>query len=150
MAIHFEHDVIVERPVEDVYAYVSDVRNASEWVSWADEMVVIEGSEQSGVAEGQRRSIKQTDFGIQSETVLEATDVDPGRSYTFESVDGPVEYRGTYRFEAVDDGTRLSRTYHVELSGLTRVVEPVMARRMKRRWESDFERLKTILEDDST
>lgn len=56
---------------------------------WANETAVIHGSEPSGIAERQRRLIKQTDFGIQIETVLEATDADPGRSYIFESVEGP-------------------------------------------------------------
>ena len=149
MAMYFEHDVFIERPVEEVYAYVGDVGNAAAWIPWADEVAVIEGPAPSGVAEGQQRSITQTDFGVRSETVLEATDVDPGHSYTFESVDDSVEYRGTYRFEAVGEGTRLTRTYHVELPGSKRVLEPLMARRMKWRWRSDFDRLKHVLENDS-
>lgn len=147
MAIYYEYDVIIERPVEEVYAYISDVSNASEWMPWADETAVINGPEPSGIAEGQRRLIKQRDFGIQSETVLEATDIDPGRSYTFESVEGPVDFRGEYCFEPVEEGTQLTRTYQVELPGLTRIMEPVMARQMKRQWESDLERVKDILED---
>lgn len=149
MAIHFEHNVIIERPVEEVYAYVSDVGNAAAWIPWTDKVAILRGPEPSGVAEGQRRLIKQTDFGVQSETVLEATDVDPGHCYTFESVDDPVEYQGTYRFEEVEEGTQLTRTYHVELPGLKRIMEPLMARRMKQRWRSDFDRLKHILENES-
>jgi uncharacterized membrane protein len=149
MAIHFEHTVIIKRPVKEVYTYVSDVGNAAAWIPWTDEVAVIDGPEPSGVGEGQRRLIKQTDFGVQSETVLEATDVDPGHSYTFESVNSPVEYRGTYRFAEVREGTRLTRTYHVELPGLKRVMEPLIARRMKQRWRADFDRLKHILEHES-
>lgn len=147
MAILYEHDLVIERPVEEVYSYISDVSNASDWMPWADETAVIDGPEPSGVAEGQRRLIKQTEFRVQSETVLEATDVDPGRSYSFETVEGPVSFQGSYRFEPVDGGTRLTRTYHVELPGLTRLMEPVMAPRMKRRWEADLERVKEILEN---
>lgn len=147
MVIHYEHDLVIERPVREVYAYLSDVRNAPEWMPWADETAVIEGPEPSGIATGQRRSIKQTDFGRQSETVLEATDVDPIRGYSLQSVEGPVEFQGSYRFEPVDRGTRLTRTYHVELPGVLRLIEPIMARRMKRRWEADLERVKAILEN---
>lgn len=146
MPIQYEHSLKIERPVEEVYAYISDVGNASEWMPWADETAVIDGPEPSGVAEGQRRSITQTDVGVRSETVLEATDVDPGRRYSFETVRGPVDFRGSYRFEPVNEGTRLTRTYHVEMPGLTRVLEPIMARRMKRRWEADLNRVKEILE----
>ncbi|MFB6198280.1 MAG: SRPBCC family protein [Halobacteriaceae archaeon] len=146
MAIDYQHSVIIERPVEDVYAYISDVGNAQEWMPWADETRVIEGPEPSGIAEGQRRLLKQTDFGIQSETIIEATKVEPGRRYAFETIDGPVDFQGSYHFEQVENGTRLTRTYHVELPGLTRLMEPIMARRMKRRWEADLQRVKTILE----
>lgn len=146
MTIRFEHSVHIERPVETVYTFVSDVSNAPMWMPWADETSVIEGPEPSGVAEGQRRRIKQTDFGVQSETVLEATEVEPGQHYTFESIEGPVDFRGTYRFEPVEDGTRLTRTYRVELSGVARLVEPILTRRMKRRWRADLNRIKGILE----
>jgi len=149
MAIRYEHDVVIERPVETVYSFVSDVANAPKWMPWADETAVIEGPEPTGVAEGQRRLIKQTDFGIQSETILEATEVTVGRSHTFESVSGPVEFRGTYSFEPVAEGTRLTRTYHVELPGLKRFMEPIVARRMKRRWEADLKRVKEQLEDEA-
>ena len=149
MAIDYEHSVRIERPVEDVYAYISDVRNAAEWMPWADEVAVVDGGEPSGVAEGQRRLLKQTDFGVQSETVIEATDVDPGRSYRFETVDGSVDFDGSYRFEPVANGTRLTRTYHVELPRVARLVEPIVARRMKRRWDADLQRVKEVLEDQS-
>lgn len=147
MTIDFEHSVVIERSVETVYTFVSDVANAPSWMPWADETIVIDGSEPSGVAEGQRRRIRQTDFGLRSETVLEATEVDPGRRYTFESVEGSVDFRSTYRFEPVEAGTRLTRTYRVEPSGVARLVEPIMARRMRRRWRADLDRLKELLED---
>lgn len=146
MTIQFDHAVVIDRPVESVYAFVSDVANAPRWMPWADETRVVDGPAPEGVAADQRRLIKQTDFGIQSETVLEATDVEPGRAYTFEAVEGPVAFRSTYRFEPVEAGTRFARTYRVELPGLARLLEPVMARRMKRRWTADLERLKAVLE----
>lgn len=149
MTIEYEHDVTIERPVETVYEFVSDVSNASTWMPWADETAVIDGPEPTGVAEGQRRLIRQTDLGVQSETVLEAVAVEPGRSYTFASVEGPVDFRGSYRFEPVDGGTRLTRTYRVEMEGvLARLLEPLVARRMKRRWQADMDRLKEHLESD--
>lgn len=147
MTIRYEHAVVVERPVEPVYTFVSDVANAPRWMPWADEIRILDEAEATGVAEGQRRLIKQTDFGIQNETVLEATKVEPGRSYTFETVAGATDFRGTYHFEPVEAGTRLTRTYQVKLSGLARILEPVMARRMKRRWQADLERIKEVLED---
>ena len=149
MAIDYEHSVFIERPVEDVYTYISDVTNAPEWMPWADEVSIIDGGEPWGVSEGQQRLLKQTDFGIQNETIIEATDVEPGRSYRFETVGGPVDFKGSYRFDPVENGTRLTRTYHVELPVLARLMEPIMARRMKRRWEADLQRVREILENQS-
>ncbi|WP_425494266.1 SRPBCC family protein [Natronoglomus mannanivorans] len=149
MPIQCEHSIVIERPVETVYTFVSDVSNAPRWMPWADETSVISGSKPSSVAEGQRRRIKQTDFGVQSETIIEAIEVEPGRHYTFESVEGPGTFRGTYRFEPTRNGTRLTRSYRVVLPGLARVMEPIMARRMKRRWRTDLKRIKKTLENDT-
>lgn len=150
MTIHYEHDITIERPIETVYAFISDVANAPKWMPWVDETTVIDGPEPSGVAAGQRRLIKQTDFGKQTTTVLEATEVDPGRSYTFDTVEGSVEFRGTYHFEPVEGGTRLTRSYTVQVPGvIARVLEPIVARRMKRRWQADLGRLKQIVEADN-
>ncbi len=149
MTIRYDHDVLIERPVEKVYSFVSDVANAPRWMPWADETVVIDGPEPAGVAEGQRRLITQTDFGIQTETVLEATRVEPGRRYTFESIEGPTDFQATYRFEPVEGGTRLTRSYLVEMpGGVARILEPVIARRMRRRWQADMNRIKELLETD--
>lgn len=146
MTIDYEHSVEIDRPVEVVYDFVSDVSNAPRWMPWADETRVLEGPNPSGIAEGQRRLLKQTDFGMQSETVIEATDVVPGVRYAFRTVEGPVDFRGSYRFESVQGATRLTRSYRVELGGLARLAEPVVARRMKRRWAADLDRIRAILE----
>lgn len=149
MSIQCEHSIEIDRPVETVYTFVSDVSNAPRWMPWADDTRVISGSKPSGVAEGQRRRIKQTDFGVQSETIIEAVEVEPGRHYTFESVEGPGAFRGIYRFEPTRNGTRLTRSYRVVLPGRARIMEPIMARRMKRRWQTDLTRIKETLEADA-
>lgn len=149
MTSRFEHSVDIERRLETVYAFVSDVANAQTWMPWADETSVVNGREPSGVAVGQRRRVNQTDFGIQSETILEATEVEPGRSYTFESVSGPIDFRGTYRFDPLERGTRVTRIYLVEFPGFTRILEPLVIHRMKRRWQADLEYIKEILEDET-
>lgn len=146
MTIEYEHSRVIERPVEAVYDFVSDVSNAPQWMPWADETSVVDGPEPSGIAEGQRRRITQTDFGVQNESVIEAVEVDPGRYYAFGIVEGPGDFRGSYRYEPVEEGTRLTRTYTVELSGIARLVELLIARRMTRRWEGDMDRLQAILD----
>lgn len=147
MTINFEQSVQINRPIQEVYEFVSDVSNDTLWMPWLDSCELAEGPKPSSVAEGQRRRIKQTDFGVQTETLMEATEVEPGRFYRFESVDAPIDLSASYRYESVERGTKLTRIYEAEMTGLiNRLLEPLMARRMKRRWAADFDRIKELLE----
>lgn len=149
MTITYEHSVRIERPVEDVYAYVMDVSNAPAWMPWVDEVAIDNDVEPDGIAVGQRRRLKQTDFGIQSETVIEAVAVDPARYVEFKTVRGPVDFSGTYRFEDEGGATTLTRSYRVELDGIRSLLESFVEKRMLARWDADMERLKAVLETDA-
>jgi hypothetical protein len=60
---------------------------------------------------------------------------------------GPVRLDGSYRLEAVDEGsTRFTNEGVVEAHGFFKVAEPVFARMARREWASSCATLKDLLE----
>lgn len=148
--IKFKQSIVIDRPVDEVYEFVSEVTNDTLWMPWLDKCELADGPNSATVEIGQQRKIVQTDFGVQSEMLVEATEVEPGQSYTFETVEGPIDLDVTYRYEPTNGSTRLTRVYEAKSSGfINKLLEPLMARRMKKRWEADFPRLKAQLEKET-
>lgn len=137
--IKFKQSIIIDRPMDEVYGSVSQVNNDTLWMPWLDTCELADGPNSSNIEVGQRLRIVQTDFGVRSEMLVEATEVEPGQYYKFETVTGPIDLDVTYRYEPVDGSTRLTREYQARSSGFfNKLLEPLMARRMKKRWRGDF------------
>lgn len=139
---HVTMGVTIDRPVDEVFAFVSDARNVLEWLP----------------AAGERR--KLTDGPIGMGTTFKATDHLAGRTieHTQEIIafeqDRLVTTRlsapwnGDYeiRVESVDGGTLLTINISGRPSGPYRWVSLVPASLMQKQFEQDYVRLKDLLE----
>lgn len=142
----FEHSVVIERPLEEVWAYVTEVGNNPVW--------------QGPIIEVRRGAVGPLDLGTEIEEVahflgkrfeitLEVIEHDPPKRCAVRTAAGPVRLDGTYSFSTVDGGTRFSTEGEVEASGFFKLAEPVFARMARREWVSSCENLKDVLEADA-
>jgi uncharacterized protein YndB with AHSA1/START domain len=135
--VQFDLEVTIARPVEDVFAYVTDVANLPEW--------------QSGVhaarREGERIHETRTLFGRELHTTLAIDDYEPPRVFTLRALDSPVPFTVRHELEPSAGGTRLTVVGEGETGLLPGFATGLMARRAERQFHKDFERLKTLLEE---
>jgi uncharacterized membrane protein len=141
--VEFELEVRIERPVREVFAYVTDVRNLPEWQESALEA---EWEGDDPVATGSRIREKRTFLGRTAESELEVTGYDPDRSFDVEALSGPIRFRIRHGFEEIDGGTLLRVRAEAEAGGMLRLAGPMVARQVERQFRSDLERLKKVLE----
>lgn len=134
--------LIIDRPVDEVFAFVSDARNVLEWLPVAVE----------------RRKITEGPIGVG--TRFEATDRMAGRliTHTQEIVAFEQDQRVTTRLsepwngdyeirvEPIDGGTLLSVDSASRPSGLFRLASLMPASVMQGQFEQDYARLKDRLE----
>jgi uncharacterized protein YndB with AHSA1/START domain len=138
-----EQSVVINRPTEKVFAFVTDIEKLPQWMS---ELVEAKQTSEGSVDVGTTMSAVASPLGRRAESTQEVTEYEPNRKFTFKSTSGPVESKDEYTFESVEGGTKVTRVAEAEMGGFFRLAEPIAARMMRRQFETNFANLKDLLE----
>lgn len=138
-----EHSVIINRPAEEVFDYMTDFEKLSEWMS---ELVEAKQNSEGAVSVGSTISAVATPLGRRAESTLEVTEYEPNKKFTIKSTSGPVASKDEFTFETVTDGTEVTRVTEAEMGGFFRMAEPLVVRMLNRQFETNFANLKDLLE----
>ena len=141
--IRAETSVVINRPVEDIEAFLNDLQNQSQWVSGH-----IEARSQT---EGPLRpGYKYTDvrqmLGQRLEGTVEVTEYVPKERRSFKTTEGPISAEAAFTFEPVEGGTRVNYTIEGETRGIFKLADAVLSRMIQRQVETDFSNLRDLLE----
>jgi uncharacterized protein YndB with AHSA1/START domain len=139
--IEVEHTLEIGRPVEDVFAYLTDVARLPEWQSSA-ESAELEGE----LREGARIKEVRSFMGRRAASTLEVTEYDPPRRFSLHVVEGPIEYAVEHALEAVDGRTRITFVGRGETRRVPRLMQGAVRRAVERQFVKDLETLKLALE----
>ena len=138
-----EHELVVNRPVAEVFAYLTDVKNVPEWqTSVIETRLDFEGAVRRGARFGETRTFG----GRQVSSTLEVTEHEPDRRFSVRVVSGPVPLEVRHSLEPSDGGTRIRIVGEGEPGGLFKLAGRLVAAQAKRQLETDFARLKRLLE----
>jgi uncharacterized membrane protein len=139
-----EESIQINRPLKEVFDYVSDVGNYPEWM--ADALEVLKDKE-GPPQQGDRFTLAIKSVGRRFETPYERTSYEANRRYTDRAVGGPIpNQRWDCAFQEVPGGTRLTRAVEAEPGGLLKVLEPLQKRAAERGLRRDLKTLKDVLE----
>ena len=139
-----QHEVTLHlnRPVDQVFAFLTEYQNLR---SWQSNLVENEQLTEGPLRVGTRfREVRRTGPG-QSEIQGEITDFEPNKRLSTRTTTKP-QVTVSYFLERESDGTRLSYQFVMLTSGLMRLLEPMIAGSIKKDTEMDFQKLKSILE----
>ena len=141
MLLQAQHTVTIARPVAEVFAFVTDGEKDPTW-----RPTVVDVKRQSG--EGLGSVYKQGVKGPGGKRVdadYRVTRFEPGASYGFEVISGPVRPAGRYTFEGTGDGTRLTFEIRIRLKGLKGLMKGAVQKSMESEAQG-IENLKRVLE----
>ena len=138
-----EQSVVIERPVEEVWAYLNDCAHDPEWMSMITETEKLTDGP-VGVGTVQRSAAKV--LGRRIDTTFEITEHEPNRSSRIRPKSSPFPYTGTYEVAPVDGGTRFTWAIEGEPGSFFRLAEPLVVRMLARQLETDLATLKDLLE----
>jgi uncharacterized protein YndB with AHSA1/START domain len=138
----FENTVMIARPIEDVFGFLSDLENIPKWnYAIIETRKVSEGPVGVGTTYRQVRSVPS-----RSEERLEITTYDPPRQLEIRGQLGPFASRLVYALEAIPAGTRVTNTVELELRGPGRLLGRVAVPRVREAVAANLGRLKELLE----
>lgn len=141
-----EESIVIDRPAEEVFAFVTTPENDRLWVSTA-----VERSRESEGPIGVGSRIRAVDnfLGRRIESTFEVTEHEPSRRSSIR-LEGPIAARGSYVLDPEDGGTRFRWILDAEpgLGGLYlgRITDPLVTMIFRRRLQRDLRSLKGVLE----
>jgi uncharacterized protein YndB with AHSA1/START domain len=137
--------IVVERPVEEVFAFVTDARNNPRWQSAAG-LQQTQQTPEDPVGVGTRITEVWRFMGRSSESTSEVTEYEPNKKYTRRLIAGtsPI-VRGEYTFEPVAEGTRWTFEVTIQASGLFAIAEPLLASNLNHGMVANMSVAKTLL-----
>lgn len=142
--LEVEHSVVINRPVEEVFEYVANLKNAPEWIAGVTRMEQTSDGEMGVGARG--KQVRQY-LGQQIEGDWEITEYVPNKKISLQVLSGPVAPFGVAEsFEPIDRGTLVTFVGQGEQTGIFKLAVPVLARIYRKQLDADFTTLKYLLE----
>lgn len=138
-----ETSVTISRPAEEIFAYLTDLRNAKDWNNEVID-VRYEGEITLGSTGSDTRKLGR------KEVVMpwKVTAFDPPSRLVIE-YEKPFPLTAEFSFQPVDSGTRLTCLTNLRPRGFWRLLAPALAREGKKADVVQFNKVKAILEDRS-
>jgi hypothetical protein len=138
----FTNTVTVTRAPVDVFAFLATFENIPQWnYAISRTWKVSEGPVGIGSAYRQERTVPS-----HSEETFEVTEYDPDGRLAIEGTLGPFAARLTYRLDRIGDATLITNDVDLSPTGLSRLVAPLAANRIKSSVAANLNVLKQLLE----
>ena len=142
--IEVKHSVVIRRPVEEVFAFLTNLGNEKRWqpdiqeLGWTTDGPIGPGST--------FREVRLV-MGRPVELICEVTAFEPNRRFCIRTVGGELPFTSCRLFESVAGGTRTTQATDVQVRGVFKFLAPFIAHRARRQLAVEMGNLKSILED---
>jgi carbon monoxide dehydrogenase subunit G len=141
--INLDLGVLIDKPVKDVFAFITNPSNMSKWNS---AVVSLEQVTPGNVGVGTKFKSVGEMLGRRIEGEMQVIAFEPDSKYGFQMNAGPVQVNVTLTFKTVGTGTKLSLNAQGNPGGLFKLAEGVLQGRVKTMMEENLARLKSQLE----
>jgi len=144
MAVNIVTEIIIRRPREEVAAYAGNPNNAPHW---SVNIKSVEWKSLPPLRVGSRLAFVARFLGRQLAYTCEVVELVPGERLVMRASEGPFAMETIYTWESITDGsTRMTLRHRGDLTGLSKLVAPLMANAMGKANEKNLALLKSILE----
>ncbi len=139
--INIEKSVVVDKPVEEVFAFVTDGSKAPRW---QEGLEAVEG--RTDLVGSQYTEVRKF-LGREMRSLMEVTSFEPHNRWAARVLHGPVPYEVSVRVEPQEGGTRLTTRVDGEPTGFFKVAEGMVKSQLEKSIEGNVQRLKRIMEE---
>lgn len=141
--IKVQHSVVINRPVAEVFAFVTDPANETKWQEG-----VVSASTTSAGAMGVGSEVVETRkfMGRDMVSKMKVSAYEANKKFVFKVADGPVPFEMNQTYESNGDGTKISVVIEGEPGGFFKLAEGMVRKQLETQMAADFERAKKVLE----
>jgi uncharacterized protein YndB with AHSA1/START domain len=142
--IEFTIETEIERPVSEVFAYVTDPAKLPSWQTNTVSATVEGGGR---LALGSRlREVHRGPGGKELKSLVEVSELEPDQLFALTMVDGSLPIHAHIAFEPAGGGTQMLFTVHGQPRGPLRFLQPLLQAALKRQFRQHCANLKQVLE----
>jgi uncharacterized protein YndB with AHSA1/START domain len=139
----YEASVMIDRPVEEVWKFVTDLSKLPKWNT-----EVLEAKQTSAGPLGVGTTLQTRSSNMVAD--IKVIEYEPGRKWTNKFTSGPVKGSiETASAENVEGKTRFTRTADLKFSGVYKLLGPLLTPSLKRAYVASVSNLKRILESEA-
>ena len=139
--VKFEISTHINRPVADVFKYMSDPTKLPEWNSIVEEATPSE----TPVRLGTKIQTRARFLGRKIDSPTLVSEYELNKRYTNKS-EKPFPLTITNTFEAEGGGTKLTAQFEGDAGGFFKIGEPILARISKKQFQAQLDTAKELLE----
>jgi uncharacterized membrane protein len=142
--MNVEASMVINRPVAEVFDFVANFENHPKWENNFQKVKLL-NSTPTGVGTTYQCELKLP--GQSATSKFEITEYEINKKIAFEGEPaGPARPKGSFLFESVPGGTKLTLLPRPEFRGFFRLLEPIMAGYVRKQNEEHLSTLKRLLE----
>jgi uncharacterized protein YndB with AHSA1/START domain len=141
--MRIEQTIEIDRPPEQVFAYLTDPGKLS---TWQQNTLDVLRDREGPLAHGERFREVHAALGRRLHSTVEVAEYDPPRAFGLRVLDGPLPLDGSWTLEPLHGSTTLHFVGEGAARGLLRPLGGLLTRSVARQFRSHHRRLKAVLE----
>ena len=141
--IKVEHSIVINRPVPEVFAFVTDPANNTKWQEGLVESRMVSSS---AMEVGAQVTDVRKFLGRDMESKLEVLVYEPNKRIMQKVISGPIQFEIIQTFDPDVNGTKLTTLIHGEPGGFFKLAAGMVQKQLESQIQGDAERLKNVLE----
>jgi Polyketide cyclase / dehydrase and lipid transport len=141
--INLVSSTVIERPVKQVFDFVSTPENDYQWQYGT--LATARLSKGSHAMQTFFRSIGHL-MGRRNLSTFEVTEFEPNKKYGFKSLSGPLHSQTSYGFEIANGSTKITISTQVNVVNFFQLDEGILEKKMKKQLQENLAMLKDLLE----
>jgi carbon monoxide dehydrogenase subunit G len=143
MASSVHSSITINRPIEDVFAVLTNVENTGKWFP-ANVKEWWTSPPPHGVGSTRRARLKMGLMTIENDAV--ATIFDPPHRAAMKGTSKNAPFEADLRFAAVNGGTQVDTRINFFMTGAAKLFEGIFIRRYGKSWNQGLANLKAMME----
>ncbi len=142
--INVEVSVVINRPVEEVFVYLTDTKYQPQLDS---RLVEVRRMPEGPMGIGTRVTEVHNFLGRKMESASEVVEYEPNARYALKGVAGPFSGIGYRIFQPLAAGTHVTWRFELQPSGLLALAGPLVTRLLKRSLDTELGAAKALIEN---
>ncbi len=135
--ITFQESAMISAPVEKVFAYIADPDQIPNWRKDVPGISQLSGATGVGTT-----FCEEVNFMGKKQLLMKVTEYSPNKKLVIEAQSGmPLLPTQSFSFSSQGDNTQIDLTVTMKVSGIFRLMQPLLPKQLKKIWRGYFKAL---------